>query len=324
MSRGYVTRCASGDPSRYVRAVNLEDCLPAELRGPTTTITPIAAGMSGAGVYRVEAGARAFVLKIAAGDDPVWRRKLHVQQLAAARGLAPAVIHVDEARRAVVSAFVVDRGFAPLVMTPATRERALDLLGKTLRRVHELPVPQSAPAADPRQALAGLSATATTVPVFAAELAARVLAETPPPADRPLALSHNDVNPSNVVHDGERILLLDWDVAGPNDPLYDLATIALFLRFDEAACLRLLAAHDGAPVAALPARFGYLRRVVGALVGTMMLVLARQGGHAGGETDAPLSLAEYYQRMRAGQVSPATPAGKWQFGLALLAETSAR
>ena len=30
----------------------LEDCLPAELRSPTTTITRIAAGLSGAGVFR--------------------------------------------------------------------------------------------------------------------------------------------------------------------------------------------------------------------------------------------------------------------------------
>ena len=54
--------------------MNLEACLPAELRGPATTITRIAAGLSGAGVYRVEAGGQAYVLKVST-DEPVeaWR-----------------------------------------------------------------------------------------------------------------------------------------------------------------------------------------------------------------------------------------------------------
>ena len=33
--------------------MNLEACLPTDLRGPSTTITRVAAGLSGAGVYRI-------------------------------------------------------------------------------------------------------------------------------------------------------------------------------------------------------------------------------------------------------------------------------
>jgi len=56
--------------------MTVEDCLPADLRGPTSTITRIAAGMSGAGVYRVEAAGQSFVLKVAgeAENDTDWRR----------------------------------------------------------------------------------------------------------------------------------------------------------------------------------------------------------------------------------------------------------
>lgn len=291
----------------YGRAVNLEDQLPPDLRG--ATITKIAAGMSGAGVYRV---GDAHVLKVGAKNLDVLRR-------AAEAGVAPAVVHVDEARSAVVSDLVTDRGFAPFAMNPATRDAALDMLGRTLANVHALPIPSGTPATDPRDVLPTLVADGR--PTFAAEVTARVLAETPAPADRPPVLSHNDVNPSNLVFDGERILLLDWDVAGPNDRLYDLATIALFLRLDDAACLRLLSAHDGASVTVLPPRLTYLRRLVGALIGNMMLLLARQRGHTGGGEAMPL--ADYYQRMRAGQVSPATPAGQWQFGLAFLTEAAA-
>jgi hypothetical protein len=280
--------------------MSVEECLPPALRG--AAITKIGAGMSGAGVYRV--GDR-HVLKVGAKNLDLLRR-------AAEAGVAPAVVHVDEARSAVVSELVVDRGFAAFVMTPDTRDAALDLLGRTLDKVHALAVPAGMPATDPRAMLPTL--VAPDRPTLASEVTARVLAETPPPSDRAPVLSHNDVNPSNVVYDGERILLLDWDAAGPNDPLYDFATIALFLRLDDAACLRMLS------VAALPERFRYLRRLVGALVGNMMLMLARQRGHTGG--GEPMPVAELYQKMREGQVSLATPGGQWLFGLALLTETA--
>src|SRR5512140_3873559 len=126
---------------RMAAMSELDGCLPAELRGPTTTITRIAAGLSGAGVYRVDAGDRAYVLKISSETDAGWRRKLHVLELAAAAGLAPTGVHVDEARRAIVSAFVVDRSFAAWFMDPRTRDAALAELGQTLRRVHALPLP---------------------------------------------------------------------------------------------------------------------------------------------------------------------------------------
>jgi hypothetical protein len=84
---------------------------------------------------------------------------------------------------------------------------------------------------------------------------------------------------------------------------------------------RLLAAHDGAPVDALPARFAYDRRMVAAMCGAVFLHLARQSGHDGG--GLPLSLADFYARLRTGAVSPQTPAGRWLFGLALLGESLA-
>jgi aminoglycoside phosphotransferase (APT) family kinase protein len=147
-----------------------------------------------------------------------------------------------------------------------------------------------------------------------------MLAEEPPACDR-VVLSHNDVNPSNLVDDGEHLLLLDWDTAGPNDPFYDLAAVAVFLRMDDATCLRLLAAHNGAPAAALPDRFTYDRRLVAVACGTIFVHLARHAGHTGatGETlESSASLLECYQGMRAGTLNPGTANGQWSLGLALL------
>ena len=93
--------------------MSLQALLPADLRGPATTITRISAGLSGAAVYRVEAKRETFVLKISSDSAPFadWRHNVDIQNLAAHAGVAPRVVHVDEASRAVLSAFVVGRSF---------------------------------------------------------------------------------------------------------------------------------------------------------------------------------------------------------------------
>ena len=260
--------------------------MPPDLRGPTTTITPIAAGLSGAGVYRVERDGRAFVLKVAgpAEDGGDWRSALEIQRLAADAGLAPAIVHVDEARRAVLTVFVADRSFAPLYLDPRTREAALTLLGRTVRRIHALPIPAAARVRDPRAFLTQISAglrAGFALPDFAANAIQRVLSEEPPPRPGALVLGHNDLNPTNFIYDGERLLVLDWAAAGPMDAFYDLAVLAVFLRMDEATCLGLLSAYDGAPATVLPERFVYSRRLAAALAGTMQLFIARQMKHPG-------------------------------------------
>ena len=313
--------------------MDLEACLPHDLRGPATTITRIAVGLSGAGVYRVDAAGVAYVLKVSAADEPVaaWRRRVGIERRAADAGLAPAVVHVDEPGRAVLSAFVVDRSFPAFYGDPRTHVAAVTQLGQTLRRVHDLPLPADAPAVDPRAVLAELAAGlrgGAAVPAFVDEAIARVQAEVDPVDDRAAVLGHNDVNPTNLIYDGASILLLDWHTAGPTHPFFDLAAIAVFLRMDDATCRRLLAAHDGAPVDALPPRFASTLRLVAALVGATFLRLARQRQHPGATGDETVAttppLAEVYRRLRAGELDVASAAGQWTFGLALLKDSLAR
>jgi hypothetical protein len=312
--------------------MRLEDCLPAELQGPSTTITRVGAGMSGAGVYRVDAQGRSFVLKISPEGEPssAWVARLEISQSAAAAGLAPRVIHSDESRRSVLSTFVSDRSFVALFSEPRTREHALALLAQLLRRVHALPPPPGAARSDARAFLEGLwsgLAQGFLLPAFVGDAVRRVLDEPAPEHYRALALSHNDVNPTNLAFDGDQLFLLDWDTAGVNEPFHDLATIAVFLRMDDATCRTLIALHDDRPERELPARFTYDRRLVAALCGSMFLHLARQGGHAGAASneaaDTTPSLGEFYQRLRSGQASLGSPEGRWLGGLSLLKESAA-
>ena len=45
-------------------------------------------------------------------------------------------------------------------------------------------------------------------------------------AARPVGFAHNDVHAGNLIDDGERLWLVDWEYAGAGDPLLDLASLA--------------------------------------------------------------------------------------------------
>jgi aminoglycoside phosphotransferase (APT) family kinase protein len=307
----------------------IEGCLPPAFRGPATTISRIAAGLSGAAVYQVEVAGQQFVLKIASlHEDPdEWRGAIAIQRLAAQAGLTPEVVHVvDDTQRAVLTRFVADRGFPAFYRNPATHADALVALGTTVRRIHALAIPEGARVRDPREFLAGLwnsMGADFVVPAFVAGAVKRALDTEPPPGQSAAVLSHNDLNPSNLVYDGTGITIFDWATAGPGDPFYDLATLAVFLRMDEATCLRLLAAYGGTSASAIPERLLETRRLVAVLAGSASLLLARRLKHPGADTavDDALALGDFYQQMRAGTLRLGTPDGQWAFGLALVKES---
>lgn len=304
--------------------MTLDACLPEPLRGPSTMIARIGRGLSGAGVYRVTAAGQEYVLKVASEAVPldVWHRRVALQRLAADAGLAPRVVHADEAHRSILSEHLADRGLSAQLANPRTRDAAVELLGDAMRRLHALPLPDGATWQDPRDTFAPAWAELAdfTLPTFARAAIDRVRAEPPPPRERPLVLSHNDPNPSNLVLDGERVRLLDWDTAGPGDPFFDLAALALFLRLDDATAARLLSAHDAAPPAPLPEGFRSHRRLVAAMSGAMAFHAARRAGHPGGELriDEAPTLLDVYSSLGAGTLRLGTPAGLWAFALALV------
>lgn len=312
---------------------DLQECLPLEMRGPGTIITKMATGLSGAGVYQVQVDGRLFALKVAIASEShdAWLWAMRVQLMAAEAHLTPKVVHVDDKRRAVLTAFVTARSFPQFYGNATTHSEAVLMLGRTVRRIHKLPIPKDALGRDPRAFLGELRSqldqAGFALPGFASQAIDQALAEPRPPATRKPVLSHNDLNPTNFIYDGETIQVVDWAVADRNDPFYDLAVLAVFLRMSHATCLVLLSAYDGHRIAALPAEFVYFRQLVGALAGTAQLNFARRLKHAGARTqdtlDTALSLEDFYRLLQGGQLRLGTAAGHWAFGLSLIKETSA-
>ncbi len=71
-----------------------------------------------------------------------------------------------------------------------------------------------------------------------------------------LVFGHNDLLAANFIDDGERLWLIDWDYAGFNSPLFDLANLASNNEYPPEMEARLLSAYFGeAPGEGLMRRF---------------------------------------------------------------------
>lgn len=75
-----------------------------------------------------------------------------------------------------------------------------------------------------------------------------------------IVFGHNDLLAANIFDDGARLWLLDWDYAGLNSPLFDLANLASNNGFSEAQERSMLQAYFGyAPDASLVRSFNAMK-----------------------------------------------------------------
>jgi thiamine kinase-like enzyme len=82
-----------------------------------------------------------------------------------------------------------------------------------------------------------------------AEGARQALAERP----APLAPCHNDPLAENFLDTGQRMVIVDWEYAGMNDPMWDLGDLSVEAEFGPAQDAALLGAYFGGAVPAAAA-----------------------------------------------------------------------
>jgi hypothetical protein len=88
----------------------------------------------------------------------------------------------------------------------------------------------------------------------------------------PMAAAHNDPNPRNLLFDGERLWLIDWELAASNDPLADLAILSTELAAGpEAETALLEGAFGNSPDDRLLARLHVMRLLTRLFYGCIVL-----------------------------------------------------
>jgi aminoglycoside phosphotransferase (APT) family kinase protein len=297
---------------------------PAARFGDVRVVRPISVGLSGAAVYSVTTSTGEFVLRVQGDDRSAWANSVAMHRLAADHGIAPSLELVDDARAATVSARAPGIPFAAALAQPATRSMALADLVKRLATLHAIPLTAStAPEFTPalaesfwcsQVARPGFPGWATSLGTRLAQACCLIA------SDSRKVFSHGDLHPGNILWDGARVWLLDWERAGLLHPYSDLATLTNFMNLPEDAALALLEAQEETTIAEEGRRmFRAARERSRVVYGAVFLSLVpdlTQFPLASREATA--TLAQCYQRMAAGTLSPST--AEWQalIGVALL------
>lgn len=290
-------------------------------------VQPISGGMSGAGVWRIRVGGIAYVLRIegapSAFKDPA--RAHACMRIAASAYLAPRIYYADAADGVAITDHVATHSLA--LDYPGGRRELLVELAQALRVLHDQPAfPPRVDYLEGVQALIGqfrqadILDPAATEALFAGHDALRATYRTLP-AD--LVSSHNDLNPGNILYDGQRLWLVDWEAAFLADRYVDLATVAGWFVRNAAGETALLTTYFGrAPDPQQQARFRIMRQVNHLFTGVIFLISAameRPGARLEDRTLAGPDLPTLHERLRTGDFAILAWENRVTYGKARLA-----
>ena len=289
-----------------------------------SAITPVAGGASGASTFRVEAGNRRYFLRMEGPASPLRNPHQYVSMhIAAEAGIAPRIHYVDEATRVAVTDFIEEQ---PLESYPGGPRALVQRLGELLGRVQTTsPFPRFVEYPD---IVARLWAHVCRTGLFApgvldahTERLERIRELYVWDPNKSVS-SHNDPVPRNILFDGERLWLIDWESAYRNDPLVDVAIVLDNLAPSPELAGVLLQAWLGRPAdEALCAQLALIRALTRLYyAGVLLSASGATASRALPDNDfsAP-TLPEYRLAIREGRLKPGAPETKHILGKMFLA-----
>jgi hypothetical protein len=223
-------------------------------------LTPLTGGLSGSAVYKLVVNGEVYVLKSVST----------AMKMAADAGIAPPVYYQDEEDDISITGFINS--------TPFRKYPAIELAAM-IKRIHNMPLFEKEDSLI--DTVDGLIKEFKASKMLQGEIfdecfaLYETLREKYPWNDPDKVPSHNDLNPSNILYDGERIWIIDWDAAFNNDRYVDLAITANFYGVtDEKTYLE---AYFGDALDEYKmARFFLMRQICGIIYAMMMFRLANK------------------------------------------------
>ena len=253
---------------QVVPAENLDDVLSGINRAlpPDETlknITPLHGGMS-AKVFTVETNIRTLVLRI------IPRRKNHLEfnrevffsRVMSEQKTGPGLIYAGLGDGIIIMDHLQNRTHIS-GKTPSYTDHYLKCLARLLKRLHAIP---SENFGFEVSIFDRTSAIRDRLPSPSPERAdfvfrkTRLIEQLLKPHIRP-CLVHHDLNPNNVLDDGRRLWLIDWELTGRGNPWYDLANALIFFTGDPFQETLFLNEYLGCPPSALEKALVWLCKI---------------------------------------------------------------
>jgi len=205
-------------------------------------IQPMSGGLTNR-VYKLSTDDATFVLRLNANHTDAFGldrfSEVGILAHASAAGLAPEIIHADMNNGILLLRYIDGRVWTSNDLTVS---KNLESLAALLRSVHALPL--SGKDFDAAAIASGyLNNLSSQQDLHDIGARCKAIIECIAPAEHPCCC-HNDVVAANVIVSSD-LMLLDWEYACDNDPLFDLASIISYQTLDTVAADTLLKAYAG-------------------------------------------------------------------------------
>jgi hypothetical protein len=290
-------------------------------------ISRITRGHTSSLVFRIVVRGSPYLLKIITrAEDPACHYTS--MKAAAEAGVAPRVWYTGIEDRISITDFVESAPDPRKQAGPLPVSEALVRLPALLRTLHALPPFARAPfntsctfLLDKGPALDGFLRKFQAANILpeaeTAEFFARhgELAAVYPFDDVEMVSSHNDVfKPDNILFDGQRVWLVDWEAAFLNDRYADLAVVAnQVVANDEEEMVYLQEYFGAAPDRYQLARFHLMQQIAHLFYTMAFLFLGSSGKPVDWSGTVP-GFRDYHRRMWAGELDLADKDVKIVYG----------
>jgi hypothetical protein len=289
------------------------------------SVVPVGGGLSEALVLRVAHQGQTALLRIEQPPDglrdPV--RQYACLRAAASAGIAPELLYADAEGGVAISRFIEAR---PLAEHGGGRAGLLQEVAQLAAGIRATPpFPPLVPFLDGVDSLVerlegfGLIDPRAIAPHLGRY---REIRNAYPWDAAALVSSHNDLHPRNLVYDGGRLWVVDWEAAFRNDPYVDLAVAANFFGADKAEERLLLETSFGAPPEPqVRARFSAMRQLCRVYHGVVLINSAAAAGCAPSTQARSMAappLEEVRRALGEGRLDLAQPEQRLVLGKAML------
>jgi thiamine kinase-like enzyme len=205
--------------------------------------------------FRVNLGGTEYVVRLPGKDTALLGIDREAERLATKKAaeleLGPKVAAMLDQPPCLVTCFVESREVTAAELREPGR---VEEVAEALRRFHHsgLELPRSFYASEVVNDYAEIARSrGGTLPdgfEHATACARKVVKAVRKNPDHQPLPCHNDLLTANFLHDGERLMLVDWEYAGMGDPFFDLGNFAVNNELGDADEERLLAAYFGEQV----------------------------------------------------------------------------